>query len=159
MDKGDQTDRSLREHVLYVLRGGGAHIDFESTVTDFPTDKINDRVQLIPYSPWQVLEHMRIAQSDILEFSRDAKHVSPPWPDGYWPDGEKPAHQSDWQQSVDRFLRDRKELESLVEDSNTDLLSPIAHGSGQTILRQALLAADHNAYHLGVLVTLKRLLA
>ncbi|MGB7926475.1 MAG: DinB family protein [Pyrinomonadaceae bacterium] len=152
-------DQALREHLVYLLRGGGAHVDFEGVVADFPVTLINRRVEHIPYTPWQVLEHMRIAQWDILEFSRNAGHVSPPWPKGYWPADEKTGDAGAWNESVAAFRADLKEMESLVADESVDLFAPIAHGEGQTILREALLVADHNAYHLGVLVTLKRILS
>lgn len=152
------TDEKLREHLLYLLRGGGAHIDFEKVVADFPVEAINRRVEHIPYTPWQVLEHMRIAQWDILEFSRDAEHVSPKWPEGYWPADDVVPDAGAWQKSVEALRADLKEMERLVEDSSVDLFAPIAHGDGQTVLREALLVADHNAYHLGVLSTLKRIL-
>ncbi|HST52768.1 MAG TPA: DinB family protein [Pyrinomonadaceae bacterium] len=154
----DEKDRSLREHVLYLLRGGGAHIKFEDAVKDFPAELLNGKVAGVPYTPWQVLEHMRIAQWDILEFSRDPKHVSPDWPEGYWPDKSKEASEDDWRKSVERFREDLNAMQSLVEDLSTDLHAPIPHGTGQSVLREALLVADHNAYHLGVLVTLKRAL-
>jgi hypothetical protein len=101
---------------------------------------------------------MRIAQRDILEFSLDARHVSPKWPEGYWPDPDQAGDAADWQQSVEAFRADLREMEKLLEDSETDLFAPLAHGDGQTVLREALLVADHNAYHLGVLATLKRIL-
>ncbi|HEX8000420.1 MAG TPA: DinB family protein [Pyrinomonadaceae bacterium] len=153
------TDKALREHLLYLLRGGGAHVDFETLIADFPVESINRKFEHIPYTPWQVLEHMRIAQWDILEFSRSANHVSPKWPEGYWPSPFATADAAAWQKSVEAFRADLREMESLLEDSKTDLFAPIAHGNGQTILREALLVADHNAYHLGVLSTLKRILA
>ena len=152
------TDRALREHLLYVLRGGGAHVDFESVVKDFPVESINQRVANLPYTSWQVLEHMRIAQSDILEFSRRADHVSPPWPKGYWPTDDVVPDAQDWNKSVEAFRADLEAMENLVEDPSTDLFVAIAHGEGQTILREALLVADHNAYHLGELVITRRLL-
>lgn len=153
------TDKALRQHLLYLLRGRGAHVDFDTVVKDFPADVINRKAEHVPYTPWQVLEHMRIAQWDILMFSRDARHVSPPWPEGYWPSGDARADWEAWGASVESFRADLKAMEELVEDPSTDLFAPIAHGEGQTILREALLVADHNAYHLGVLVTLKRILA
>jgi hypothetical protein len=163
MTKQDQTpvantDRALREPLLYVLKGGGAHIDFEKVVADFPVESINRRAGPLPYTPWQVLEHMRIAQRDILEFSRDASHVSPKWPEGYWPADELMPDGAAWQRSVEAFRADLLAMENLLEDAAVDLFAPIAHGDGQTILREALLVADHNAYHLGVLSTLKRIL-
>lgn len=152
-------DKALREHLLYLLRGGGAHADFESVIADFPVELVNRKVEHIPYTPWQVLEHMRIAQWDILEFSRSADHVSPPWPKGYWPADGETGDADAWNKSVESFRADLKGLESMIADQSNDLFAPITHGEGQTILREALLVADHNAYHLGVLVTLKRILS
>ncbi|HEX8748686.1 MAG TPA: DinB family protein [Pyrinomonadaceae bacterium] len=152
------TDKALREHLLYLLGGGGAHVDFETAIGDFPLEIINRKAEHVPYTPWQVLEHMRIAQWDILEFSRNGAHVSPPWPEGYWPQSEAEADEATWKNSAERFRSDLEAMKRLVEDPSTDLFAPIEHGTGQTILREALLVADHNAYHLGVLVTLKRLL-
>ena len=156
--KNMDNDQALREHLLYVLRGGGAHVDFESVVGGFPVELINRKVEHIPYTPWQLLEHMRMAQWDILEFSRNANYVSPPWPEGYWPADRETGDADAWHKSVDAFRADLKQMEGLVADPSTDLFAPLAHGEGQTILREALLVADHNAYHLGVLVTLKRIL-
>lgn len=152
------TDKALREHLIYLLGGGGAHIDFESVVKDYPLEIINRKPEHLPNTPWQVLEHMRIAQGDILEFSRSAQHVSPPWPEGYWPASDATADEAAWKRSVEAFRADLDAMKRLVEDPATDLFAPLEHGTGQTILREALLVADHNAYHLGVLVTLKRLL-
>jgi hypothetical protein len=154
----DEKDRSLREHLLYLLRDGGAHIKFDEVVEDFPVELVNGRAAGVPYTPWQLLEHMRIAQWDILEFSRSASHVSPKWPDEYWPDKSKEASADDWRRSVESFREDLRAMEALVGDPSTDLYARIPHGDGQTILREALLVADHNAYHLGALVTLRRAL-
>lgn len=151
-------DQKLREHVLYVLRGGGAHLDFDSVIDDFPVDMISKTVPGVPYTAWQLLEHMRIVQWDIVEFSRDPKHVSPDWPDGCWPDNDVHPDRKVWKKSVAAFRADLEVMEELVEDPATDLFARIPHGTGQTILREALLIADHNAYHLGALVTLKRLI-
>jgi len=152
-------NKALRDHILNLMRGGDAHIEFQSVVDDFPINAINTKVPGIPYSAWDVIEHMRIAQWDILEFSRNGKHVSPKWPEGYWPPEDKSATIENWHQSIDALSKNLKEMEELIEDSKTDLFQPIPHGNGQTLLREALLVADHNAYHLGVLVTLKRLLS
>ena len=154
----DDRDRALREHLLYLLRGGGAHIKFEEVVKDFPVELINGKTAGVPYTPWQLLEHMRIAQWDILEFTRSASHVSPKWPEGYWPDKSIEAGEDDWHKSVESFREDLRAFEELVEDPSTDLYAPVAHGEGQTVLREALLVADHNAYHLGALVVLRRAL-
>lgn len=152
-------DQSLRERLLYLLRGGGAHVDFESVVKDFPVESAHRKIEHLPYTAWAVLEHMRLAQLDILEFSRNAAHVSPKWPEGYWPASDSTADAEAWEKSVEAFRADLKQMEELIKDPATDLFAPIAHGEGQTILREALLVADHNAYHLGVLVTMKRLLS
>lgn len=152
MDK----EEMLREHLLELLLGRSAHIDLESAVADFPIDHINTTVDGSPHTAWQLLEHIRIAQWDILEFSRDANHVSPDWPDGYWPTAQGTAGK--WKASLDQVCRDQQSMRDLVADNNTDLYAKIAHGDGQTILREALLVADHNAYHLGQLVLLKRML-
>jgi hypothetical protein len=151
-------DKLLREHLLYLLRGGGAHADFESVVGDFPAGLVNRRAEGVPYTPWQLLEHMRIAQWDIVEFSRDAAHVSPPWPEGYWPAPGAEADGEAWNRSAESFREDLKRMTDLVEDPANDLYARIPHGDGQTLLREALLVADHNAYHLGALVMLRRVL-
>ena len=146
----------IRDHVLEVLRGGSAHIPVEDAVKDFPLDRINDRPGGSPHTAWELLEHIRIAQWDILEFSRNAAHVSPDFPDGYW--NKTTATAADWKKSVEQVLSDLSELQTLVADENTNLLAKIPHGDGQTILREALLAADHNAYHIGQLMLLKKML-
>lgn len=151
-------DKALRDHVLYLLRGEGAHITLDALVADFPVERCGERLEGLPYTAWQVLEHMRIAQWDILEFSRDAKHVSPKWPEGYWPDRQQVGTAELWQDTIAKLRADLKEFEVLISDSSTDLLAKIPHGSGQTILREALLIADHNSYHLGALLVMSRML-
>jgi hypothetical protein len=153
------TNQSLREHVLYLLRGGGAHLDFEAAIAGLPRELRGARAGAVPHTPWRLLEHMRIAQWDILEFSRNARHVSPSFPDGYWPVGDAPPDDSAWDRSVASFRADLAAMQSLVADPSTDLFAPIPHGDGQTVLREALLVADHNAYHLGQLIVVRRLLA
>ena len=144
--------------MLYLLRGGGAHLRFDAAIADLPEELRGARAAGAPHTPWRLLEHMRIAQWDILEFSRNPAHVSPQWPDGYWPPGDAPPAATAWEESVRAFWADLKSMQDLVADPATDLLAPIPHGEGQTILREALLAADHNAYHLGQLVMLRRVL-
>jgi len=154
-------DHALREHVLYLLRGGGAHLGFEETIAGLPADLRGVKPASLPYSAWGLLEHLRIAQWDIVEFSVNPKHVSPAWPDGYWPEGDAPPSEAAWKKSIQQFRRDLKRMEALVADPRTDLYAAVPHGphgEGQTILREALLVADHNAYHLGQLVLVRRLL-
>jgi hypothetical protein len=152
------SDKSLREHVLELLGGGHAHLDFEKAVAGLPVALRGARPEGLPHTPWRLVEHMRIAQWDILRFSIDPKHVSPEFPDGYWPAGDAPPDRDSWDQSVAAFRADLQSMKDLISDSHIDLFKPIPHGQGQTILREALLVADHNAYHLGQLVTVRRLL-
>jgi hypothetical protein len=147
----------LRKHLLSLLRGGEAHISFENLAADFPPDLCNQTVAGLPYTPWQVLEHMRIAQWDILEFSRDSSHVSPEFPKGYWPDPDNPGTPEIWRESIEGYRKDLKAMETLVADDSSHLYEKIPHGDGQTLLREALLVADHNAYHLGVLAVMSRI--
>jgi hypothetical protein len=153
----NKNDKSLRDHLLSLLRGGNAHISFEDFVADFPVKACGRKIEGLPYTSWQVLEHLRIAQWDILEFCRDAQHVSPKWPEGYWPKPDELGNAELWKETVEKFRHDLKQMEALVADPAIDLFAKISHGSGQTILREALLVADHNAYHLGVLVAMSRL--
>ena len=150
--------KPLREHLLYVLKGDGAHAPFNQAVKDFPAKLRGQKVENFPHTAWMLLEHLRLAQLDILEFSRNQKHVSPPWPEGYWPKTEAPPNASAWDDSIKAFRKDLKEMEDLVSDAKTDLYAKIPWGEGQTVLREALLVADHNAYHIGQLVMLRRLL-
>jgi hypothetical protein len=156
--RGPSHDRELRQHLLYVLRGGGAHVDFETAVRGFPAELRGKKPAGFPHTAWMLLEHMRIAQWDILEFSRNPRHVSPDFPAGYWPASESPPSGSAWNRSLQSIRSDLLAMLELVQDESTDLYSRIPHGEGQTILREALLVADHNAYHLGELVALRRLL-
>jgi hypothetical protein len=154
----DEKDKSLRQHLVELLQGGNAHATFDQAVAKFPVDLRAKRVDNLPYSAWMLLEHLRIAQWDILEFSRNGKHVSPKWPDGYWPAQEAPPSAGAWDKSVKAFHADLKAMQDLVSDATTDLYAAIPWGEGQTILREALLVADHNAYHVAELVVLRRLL-
>jgi hypothetical protein len=149
---------AVRKHVLELLRGKSAHVDFDAAVSKFPVKRAGEKPVGAPYTAWQLLEHMRIAQWDILEFSRDPKHVSPAWPAGYWPRAESPTGTAAWSQSVRAFRADLQAMMKLVADPANDLLARIPHGEGQTLLREALLVADHNSYHLGQFVMLRRLL-
>jgi hypothetical protein len=151
-------DRMLRDHVLYLLRGGGAHLSFDKAVAGLPAKLRGVKPPGVPHTPWRLVEHMRLTQWDILEFSRNPRHVSPEFPEGYWPKGDAPPNSAAWSASLKAFRDDLKAMEELVADPSTDLFAPIPHGEGQTILREALLVADHNAYHLGQLVVVRRLL-
>jgi hypothetical protein len=151
-------DKALREHVLYLLKGGGAHAKFEDVIEGIPPKLRGQKPSGFPHSAWMLLEHMRLAQWDILEFSRNAQHESPEWPGGYWPKSEASPSATIWDASIKSFRADLKAMQDLVANPKTDLFARIPWGDGQTILREAMLIADHNAYHLGQLVDVRRLL-
>ena len=133
-------------------------MDFDKAVSGLSPEARGAKPPGLPFTPWRLLEHMRIAQWDILEFSRNPKHVSPDWPAGYWPEGDAPLDDAAWEKRVKAFRTDLKALVELVKNPQTDLFARIPHGEGQTVLREALLVADHNAYHLGQLILIRRLL-
>ncbi len=151
-----QNDASLRQHVLNLLMNSNAHADFDTAIKSLPAELRSKRPKGADHSPWELLEHLRIAQRDILEFARNPRHKSPDFPEGYWPATPAPTDEKAWDKSVRAFRKDLRELCDLVADESTDLFARIPHGEGQTILREALLAADHNAYHLGQMVLVRR---
>jgi hypothetical protein len=151
-------DQILRQHLLELLSGGHAHLNFEKATADMPVELRGVKPATLPYTPWRLAEHMRIAQWDILQFSINSQHVSPEFPDGYWPEGNAPPNLDAWDRSLTAFQADLKTMMNLVADPKTNLFTPLARSQGQTILREALLVADHNAYHLGQLITVRRLL-
>lgn len=150
--------RALRKHLLYLLRGGGAHLNFDDAIAGLPARLRGAKPRGAAHTLWQILEHMRIAQWDILEFSRNPRHVSPKFPEGYWPKAAAPPSALAWTKSLRAFRADLKAIERLVASPRTDLYARIRHGEGQTLLREALLVADHNSYHLGELVAARRML-
>lgn len=151
-------DTVIREQLLALLRGGNAHMSFEDAVSGFPLEKINTPVPQGSYLLWHLLFHMRIVQWDILEFIRNPGHVSPDFPDGYWPRPGEKAEPAGWERMVDEFNADLRALQEIVQDPRTDFFSPIPHAKEYTVFREILLAADHNAFHVGELVCLRRVL-
>jgi hypothetical protein len=151
-------DRALREQLANLLKGGGAHIQVMDAVEGFPLQQRGTYANGLPHTGWQLLEHLRIAQWDILEFSRNPGHVSPEFPEGYWPKTPAPRTEEEWTDSVWAFRRDLRDMVRLVENVRVDLYAPIPQGQGKTLLREALILADHNSYHLGQLVDLRRAL-
>ncbi len=152
------SNQSLREHLPILLTGGNAHATFDDAIKNLPPKLRGAKPQNFPHSPWMLLEHLRIAQHDILEFSRNKKHTSPKWPEGYWPKNPAPPNASAWNKSVQQFRADLKAMQKLITNPKTDLFAKIPWGDGQTILREALLAADHNAYHIAQFIDVRRLL-
>ena len=148
----------LRKHLLNMLRMKGAHMSFDEAVAGFPAAQRGVKPKGVPHTAWQLLEHLRLAQWDILDFSRNPKYKEKKFPDDYWPKTEAPPDDASWDRSVEQFQQDLKAMEELVSDPKVDLTQPIGHGKGQTLLREALLVADHNSYHLGQLVFLRKML-
>jgi len=149
---------TLREEGDKLLRGGAAHADVDKAVANFPAKLRGVRPEGAPHSGWELLEHLRIAQWDMLEFSRNPRHESPEWPAGYWPASAGPDSEEAWDSSVAAFRADLRAMRELVGDPKADLFTPFPYGQGQTLLREALQLADHNAHHIGELVFLRRLL-
>lgn len=152
-------NKALREQLVQTLRGGESHIVFDSAVENISLETSGLKPEDGPHTIWQLLEHLRIAQHDILEFSRNPKHKSPKWPDEYWPKTDAPPSKKDWDESVKAFQHDAKAMEALVTNPAHDLFKPIEGGDGQTLLRETLVLAAHNSYHLGQLMYLKKLLS
>jgi len=150
------SDQALRHQLVALLKGDQAHADFDSSIGDWPIQLAGVKVANFPHTAWMLLEHMRLAQWDLLEFSRKPKYVARKWPEEYWPQSEAPSSEKAWSASIAAFKKDLKTVEALVTNSKTDLNWRIPWGDGQTILREILLVADHNSYHLGQLVMLRK---
>jgi hypothetical protein len=151
-------DNVLRQHLVKLLQGGDAHANFEHTIADFPAELRGKTPKWAEHSPWELLEHLRMAQQDILDFSTNPDYKEKEWPKEYWPGQDVPPDPKAWDRSVNAYCEDLKAMCALVEDGKTDLFARIPHGDGQTVLREILVVADHNSYHLGQLVLLRRLL-
>jgi len=147
-----------RQQLLKLLQGGNAHMSFDQAVADFPMEEINSHAPNVPYSPWHLLEHLRITQRDILEFIRDPKYKSPPWPEGYWPDFETRADEKQWKETISQFRADHKALEEMVANPDIDLTAPLTHAKRYTITREILTVSDHNAYHIGEFTILRQVM-
>ena len=152
------TNDPLRDQLIRLLDGVDAHMPFEDAVADFPDDGINRRPPNVDYTPWHLVEHLRITQWDILEYVRNPAWVSPEWPIGYWPDPDATATPEQFAASVAGFLADRAALRDLVVDPGTDLTAPIPHTPGHSLLREIRIVGDHNAYHVGELAILRQVM-
>jgi hypothetical protein len=150
------TNQLLRDHALYALNGDGAHLDFDAIVQDLSAKSRGLRPKGGPHSPWELLEHLRICQRDLIDWINNPNYVSPDFPAGYWPTSPTPPNDQAWEQSANAFRADLKTLVAMAD--SRDLLAPLPVGNGQTILRKLLMIADHNAYHLGQLLLLKQIL-
>ncbi len=152
------SESAIRDRLLELLRGGHAHMSFDDAVANFPTESMNALIPQGSYSPWHLLEHLRLAQQDILEFLTTPEYRDRAWPEDYWPSRDATATPARWQETIDGFHRDMATLQSMVQDPTLDLDAPIPHGTGQTPLREFLLVADHNAYHIGEFAILRQVM-
>lgn len=152
------SDAVTREQLLALLRGRNAHMTFDDAVADFPMEHVNTRPPKVPYTPWHLLEHLRIAQWDILEFIRNPDHVSPEWPEGYWPPPDTETDAAGWHETIDAFRADLRAVQEIAKDPETNLFAPIPHAPDYTIFREILLVADHNAYHVGEFAILRQVM-
>ncbi len=151
-------DKAMRQELLALLRGGNAHMTFDEAVSGFPMEEINRKVPHGSYTVWHLLDHMRIVQWDILEFVRNPRHVSPDFPGGYWPPPDEQATRTKWEKSVEGFRADLAAVQQIVQNPQTDFFGPMPHAKEYVIFREMLLVADHNAFHVGELVALRRVL-
>jgi uncharacterized damage-inducible protein DinB len=152
------SDAVMREQLVELLQGKSAHLSFEDAIAGLSAKKRGAKPAGTPHTVWRLVEHMRIAQWDILEFSKDGRHKSPKWPEGYWPDGDAPRDARQWNDTIRQFKADLKEMMRMVKDKKVDLLAPISGGQGQPVFREAMLVADHNSYHIGQIVMLRQVL-
>ena len=153
-----QTDQIMREQLLALLRGGHAHMTFDEAVAKFPLEYINRQPPNVPYTPWHLLEHLRICQWDILEFIRNPDHISPDWPSGVWPSPEAQADAAQWQQTIAAFRADLEALERLAQNPETDLFAPLPQGLPYTVFREIMVVANHNSYHIGEFAILRQVM-
>jgi len=149
-------EQALREQLIALLREGHAHISFDKVIRGFPLGRAGVRPRGMPHSAWELLEHIRLAQEDILRFSQSADYVSPPWPEGYWPESPAPESEKQWTASVRKYRKDLAEFEAMLLDPRQDLHRKFPWGDGQTLLREALTIADHTSYHVGQLLLVRK---
>ena len=149
-------DKQLRDHLVNLLNGAQTRITFDRAINDFPYEIAGMKDPNMPYTAWQILEHLRILQWDVYNFSFDPSHISPSSAEGYWPANDSPANLEEWERSIAQFKKELDAMKELIMDPNTDLYTPIPHGTGQTVLREALVLGEHNAYHIGQLMVLKK---
>jgi hypothetical protein len=153
-----EIENIVRQQLLALIKGGNAHMRFDEAVADFPPEYYNQTAPNSTYTPWRLLEHIRIAQWDILEFIRNPDYVSPSWPEGYWPPQGETADEARWEQTLHAFRSDQEALLHMVEDPATELFTSFAHAPGYNLLREVLVLSDHNAYHMGEFATLRQVM-
>ena len=152
-----EINNTIKE-LISLLKKGNAHVSFNDAIKDIPFEDLSKKPDNLPYSIWQLIEHIRITQKDILDFSCSNNYKALNWPDDYWPKEIAPKNEAAWKKSVTEIKDDLKQFIELLKDENVDLLKPFEHGDGQNLLREALLIADHTSYHTGEIIVLRRLL-
>ena len=152
-------DALVRDQLVQRLRGRGAHMPFQDAVADFPMDRINEKFANGTYSSWALLEHLRLTQRDILDYCTDPNYRHHEWPRDYWPAEDAVASPDDWARTTEVFLRELDELIAIVENPETDVYAPIPWGGDHTIMREVLIIADHNAYHIGEFAIMRQVMA
>jgi hypothetical protein len=158
MTVANTNTETVISNLVDLLNKGNAHVPFDEALKNIPFDLLGEKPAGLPYSIWQITEHIRIAQWDIVEFSKNARHVSPKWPDAYWPSSVKPASQKEWKNCLEEIKKDRYSFVEFIEKAGEDIYKPFTHGNGQTLLSEALVLADHNSYHTAEIIILRRLL-
>ncbi|MGV8877589.1 MAG: DinB family protein [Sphingobacteriaceae bacterium] len=158
MKPENDADQMIRRQLSDLIRKGNAHAAFEAAVESLPINLAGKKVSPLPYTIWQLVEHIRIAQSDILAFTSDPDYQSPKWPEGYWVEQDYPSSEAEWKKSIEQILTDREAFLQILTDPQNNLLQVFPHGDGQNILAEALLIADHNSYHIGEIILMRRLL-
>ena len=149
-------EKIIREQLLALLEAKNAHVTFEDSIAGFPVEHINSKAPGIPYSTWELIEHMRITQYDILDFIKNPGYQEMKWPEGYWPEKEAKATKEQWKRSIQQFLNDLEALKEIVRNPETDFTGPLPHAPKYNIFREILVVADHNSYHTGQIVILRR---
>jgi hypothetical protein len=154
----DEKTSTIISNLVNLLNKGNSHASLDDALKNIPFDLLNKIPEALPYSIWQLAEHIRISQSDILQFSKDSKYESPKWPQGYWPSSKSVSSEKDWKDCIEQIKNDRAAFIELLKNAGDDLYKPFPYGDGQTLLREALVLADHNSYHTGEIIVLRRLL-
>lgn len=149
---------AIRELLIEQMTGRHAHVSFDQAIKGLQISDVGSRPEGLPHSIWELVEHIRISQNDILEFSRDPDYKSPSWPKGYWPENPEPGGKKEWEATIEAFHSDHEQMVELIKNPEKDLLMPLPHGSGQTLFREAMLIVDHNSYHIGQIIQVRRLL-
>lgn len=154
----DEVQQQIRQHLIEYLEGKHAHASIDDALQDFPLGIINSKPENCPHTFWQIIEHIRLTQNDIVDFIVNPNYIERKWPQDYWPKPEQAANEQTWNWSVSELKNDYQRLKGIVQDPKIDLLKTIPHGTGQTIFREVILVIDHNSYHIGQFILMRKML-